>query len=172
MNFSGSAWTAATLAVTDLRSKEGPEWMSSAPRCRALVAAHVHLTRDDVAISFLEEPLQFRAPDATLRIGLGIGRIVFRPQHRGSGTDDGCGQRSNHASAGGSRGRVSRLAGTTRGDSTGGHQTIESCPDQRPRLPPHRGHVAISCTRPRSSVIPYPHTAVTGKGDRWCAARV
>jgi hypothetical protein len=30
------------------------------------------------AISFLEAPLKFRAPDVTLRIGLGIGRIVFR----------------------------------------------------------------------------------------------
>jgi len=31
-----------------------------------------------LAISFLETPLKFRAPDVTLRIGLGIGRIVFR----------------------------------------------------------------------------------------------
>ncbi len=31
-----------------------------------------------VAISFLEAPLKFRAPDVTVRIGLGIGRIVFR----------------------------------------------------------------------------------------------
>ncbi|WP_069159802.1 hypothetical protein [Nocardia altamirensis] len=31
-----------------------------------------------LAISFLEAPLKFRAPDVTLRIGLGIGRIVFR----------------------------------------------------------------------------------------------
>jgi hypothetical protein len=31
-----------------------------------------------VAISFLEAPLKFRAPEVTLRIGLGIGRIVFR----------------------------------------------------------------------------------------------
>jgi hypothetical protein len=31
-----------------------------------------------VAISFLEAPLKFRAPDVTLRIGLGIGRLVFR----------------------------------------------------------------------------------------------
>ena len=31
-----------------------------------------------VAISLLEAPLKFRAPDVTLRIGLGIGRIVFR----------------------------------------------------------------------------------------------
>jgi hypothetical protein len=30
------------------------------------------------AISFLEAPLKFRAPDVTLRIGLGIGRLVFR----------------------------------------------------------------------------------------------
>jgi hypothetical protein len=29
-------------------------------------------------ISFLEAPLKFRAPEVTLRIGLGIGRLVFR----------------------------------------------------------------------------------------------
>lgn len=31
-----------------------------------------------LAISFLEAPLKFRAPDVTLRIGLWIGRLVFR----------------------------------------------------------------------------------------------
>jgi hypothetical protein len=31
-----------------------------------------------LGISFLETPLKFRAPEVTLRIGLGIGRIVFR----------------------------------------------------------------------------------------------
>lgn len=31
-----------------------------------------------LAISFLEAPLKFRAPDVTLQIGLGIGRLVFR----------------------------------------------------------------------------------------------
>lgn len=31
-----------------------------------------------VAISFLETPLKFRAPGVTTRIGLGIGRLVFR----------------------------------------------------------------------------------------------
>jgi hypothetical protein len=31
-----------------------------------------------LAISFMEAPLKFRAPDVTLRIGLGIGRLVFR----------------------------------------------------------------------------------------------
>lgn len=31
-----------------------------------------------LAISFLEAPLKFRAPDVTRRIGLGIGRLVFR----------------------------------------------------------------------------------------------
>jgi hypothetical protein len=31
-----------------------------------------------VAISFLEAPLKFRAPGVTLRIGLGIGRLIFR----------------------------------------------------------------------------------------------
>lgn len=31
-----------------------------------------------LAISFLEAPLKFRAPDVTRQIGLGIGRLVFR----------------------------------------------------------------------------------------------
>jgi hypothetical protein len=31
-----------------------------------------------VAISFVEAPLKFRAPGVTLKIGLGIGRLVFR----------------------------------------------------------------------------------------------
>jgi hypothetical protein len=31
-----------------------------------------------LAISFLEAPLRFRAPNVTLQIGLGIGRLVFR----------------------------------------------------------------------------------------------
>lgn len=31
-----------------------------------------------LAISFLEAPLKFRAPNVTTRIGLGIGRLVFR----------------------------------------------------------------------------------------------
>lgn len=31
-----------------------------------------------LAISFLEAPLKFRAPNVTLPIGLGIGRVVFR----------------------------------------------------------------------------------------------
>lgn len=31
-----------------------------------------------LAISFLEAPLKFRAPGVTIRVGLGIGRIVFR----------------------------------------------------------------------------------------------
>jgi hypothetical protein len=31
-----------------------------------------------LAISFLEAPLKFRAPEVTVRIGLGIGRLVFR----------------------------------------------------------------------------------------------
>jgi hypothetical protein len=30
-----------------------------------------------LAISFLEAPLKFRAPEVSLRIGLGIGRVVF-----------------------------------------------------------------------------------------------
>ncbi len=35
-----------------------------------------------LAISFLEAPLKFRAPDVTVRIGLGIGRLVFRALNR------------------------------------------------------------------------------------------
>ncbi|WP_413467728.1 hypothetical protein [Mycobacterium sp. RTGN3] len=31
-----------------------------------------------LAISFVEAPLKFRAPGVTLRIGLGIGRLIFR----------------------------------------------------------------------------------------------
>ncbi|MDF3307030.1 hypothetical protein [Rhodococcus sp. T2V] len=31
-----------------------------------------------IAISFLEAPLKFRAPGVTVRLGLGIGRLVFR----------------------------------------------------------------------------------------------
>jgi hypothetical protein len=31
-----------------------------------------------LAISFVEAPLKFRAPGVTIRIGLGIGRLVFR----------------------------------------------------------------------------------------------
>lgn len=31
-----------------------------------------------LAISFLEAPLKFRAPGITVRLGLGIGRLVFR----------------------------------------------------------------------------------------------
>jgi hypothetical protein len=31
-----------------------------------------------LAISFLEAPLKFRAPGVTLKLGLGIGRLVFR----------------------------------------------------------------------------------------------
>lgn len=35
-----------------------------------------------VGISFLETPLKFRAPGVTTRIGLGIGRLVFRALNR------------------------------------------------------------------------------------------
>jgi hypothetical protein len=34
------------------------------------------------AISFLEAPLKFRAPNVTLQIGLGIGRLVFHALNR------------------------------------------------------------------------------------------
>ena len=46
---------------------------------RAVEAAVVFVWLGMVlAISFLEAPLKFRAPNVTLRIGLGIGRLVFR----------------------------------------------------------------------------------------------
>ncbi|WP_016881392.1 MULTISPECIES: hypothetical protein [unclassified Rhodococcus (in: high G+C Gram-positive bacteria)] len=35
-----------------------------------------------LAISFLEAPLKFRAPEVTVRVGLGIGRLVFRALNR------------------------------------------------------------------------------------------
>ncbi|MEU4129605.1 hypothetical protein [Streptomyces wuyuanensis] len=35
-----------------------------------------------LAISFLEAPLKFRAPGVSVRIGLGIGRLVFRALNR------------------------------------------------------------------------------------------
>ena len=50
--------------------------MSLAP---ALTVAAVFVWLGMVlAISFLEAPLKFRAPNVTLPIGLGIGRLVFR----------------------------------------------------------------------------------------------
>ena len=35
-----------------------------------------------LAISFLETPLKFRAPGVSVRLGLGIGRVVFRAFNR------------------------------------------------------------------------------------------
>lgn len=50
--------------------------MSPAP---AVAAAVIFVWLGMVlAISFLEAPLKFRAPNVTLQIGLGIGRLVFR----------------------------------------------------------------------------------------------
>lgn len=45
---------------------------------RAAVAATLLWLGMVVAISFLEAPLKFRAPGLDLRVGLAIGRIVFR----------------------------------------------------------------------------------------------
>ncbi|MEV6099947.1 hypothetical protein [Nocardia sp. NPDC051981] len=46
---------------------------------RAFITAAVFLWLGMVlAISFIEAPLKFRAPNVTLAIGLGIGRLVFR----------------------------------------------------------------------------------------------
>ncbi len=47
-------------------------------RSRGAVAATFVWLGMVLAISFLEAPLKFRAPEVTLRIGLGIGRLVFR----------------------------------------------------------------------------------------------
>jgi hypothetical protein len=61
-------------------------WLRSAesPRQTGPVAAAVSFTWLGMvlAISFLEAPLKFRAPDVTLRVGLGIGRVVFRALNR------------------------------------------------------------------------------------------
>ncbi len=35
-----------------------------------------------LAISFIETPLKFQAPDVTVRIGVGIGRLVFQALNR------------------------------------------------------------------------------------------
>ncbi len=58
--------------------------MSAGP---AIVAAVTFVWLGMVlAISFLEAPLKFRAPNVTLQIGLGIGRLVFRALN----TVEGC----------------------------------------------------------------------------------
>ncbi|OCB38942.1 hypothetical protein A5676_14645 [Mycobacterium malmoense] len=49
----------------------------SAPAAVAVAVTFVWLGMI-LAISFLEAPLKFRAPNVTLQIGLGIGRLVFR----------------------------------------------------------------------------------------------
>ncbi|MCV7281620.1 hypothetical protein H7J88_18465 [Mycolicibacterium flavescens] len=50
--------------------------MSTAP---AIAVAVVFVWLGMVlAISFIEAPLKFRAPGVTLKVGLGIGRLVFR----------------------------------------------------------------------------------------------
>lgn len=49
----------------------------SAPAAVAVAVTFVWLGMV-LAISFLEAPLKFRAPNVTLQIGLGIGRLVFR----------------------------------------------------------------------------------------------
>jgi hypothetical protein len=48
----------------------------TAPQAAACAVTFVWLGMV-LAISFLEAPLKFRAPEVTLRIGLGIGRLVF-----------------------------------------------------------------------------------------------
>ncbi|UZJ34181.1 hypothetical protein [Streptomyces endophytica] len=55
--------------------------MNAGPAAVAVAATFVWLGMV-LAISFLEAPLKFRAPDVTLRIGLGIGRLVFRALNR------------------------------------------------------------------------------------------
>jgi hypothetical protein len=48
---------------------------------RVAVAATLLWLGMVVAISFMEAPLKFRAPGLELRVGLAIGRIVFRALH-------------------------------------------------------------------------------------------
>lgn len=48
---------------------------ATAAICTAVVFTWLGMV---LAISFLEAPLKFRAPGVTVRIGLGIGRLVFR----------------------------------------------------------------------------------------------
>ncbi len=57
-----------------LRASSGP---MSAGAAIAVAVTFVWLGMV-LAISFLEAPLKFRAPNVTLQIGLGIGRLVFR----------------------------------------------------------------------------------------------
>ena len=57
-----------------LRASSGP---TSAGAAIAVAVTFVWLGMV-LAISFLEAPLKFRAPNVTLQIGLGIGRLVFR----------------------------------------------------------------------------------------------
>lgn len=52
--------------------------MSDAARVAAAAAAGWVWLGMVLAISFLEAPLKFRAPGLELRVGLAIGRIVFR----------------------------------------------------------------------------------------------
>lgn len=46
--------------------------------CSVAIAATFLWLGMVAAISFIEAPLKFRAPNVTLQIGLGIGRLVFR----------------------------------------------------------------------------------------------
>lgn len=57
--------------------KDGGRHLVSTPTSVAVAVTFVWLGMV-LAISFLEAPLKFRAPEVTLRIGLGIGRLVFR----------------------------------------------------------------------------------------------
>ena len=61
--------------------RRNPIRRSGPPRecARAVAVAVIFVWLGMVlAISFLEAPLKFRAPNVTLQIGLGIGRLVFR----------------------------------------------------------------------------------------------
>ena len=60
----------------DLRAPSRPGRFMTAPLAVACAVTFVWLGMV-LAISFLEAPLKFRAPEVTLRIGLGVGRLVF-----------------------------------------------------------------------------------------------
>lgn len=56
----------------------GPDWLDTLNAGPAVAVALTFVWLGMVlAISFLEAPLKFRAPNVTLQIGLGIGRLVF-----------------------------------------------------------------------------------------------
>jgi MFS family permease len=60
----------------------GEEEHGDKHRGRGVWRCVFHLAGHGAGISFLEAPLKFRAPGVTPRLGLGIGRVVFRALNR------------------------------------------------------------------------------------------